>query len=167
MSNVVFRTPRASLIAILGCAFLSGVTCLILELVWSRYLQLIFGVSVYAIATVLACFMLGLAIGNWHGGRLADRIGSPARLFAVLQIGIGLFCLLSGPLYKAGLLLATHGPSADALPSIRVFSCFVISFLFLLLPTYCIGAAFPILTKLSVGSDLRVGRRVGVVYMAN
>src|SRR5439155_16605184 len=134
------------------------VTGLILELVWSRYLQLIFGVSVYAVATVLACFMFGLAIGSWHIGKLVDRTGALRRLFILLQLGIGLFCLFSSLLYKGASLLAAHGSSDE-----HVFTCVALSLLFLAFPTYLVGGVFPVLTKLAVGSELRVGQRVGAI----
>jgi spermidine synthase len=44
--------------------FLSGAAALIYELLWVRYLSLIFGGSHLAVTTVLAVFMGGLALGS-------------------------------------------------------------------------------------------------------
>ena len=45
--------------------FLSGVTGLAWQGLWGRQLHLVFGTSTFAIATVLAAFMAGLALGGW------------------------------------------------------------------------------------------------------
>jgi len=44
-----------------------------------RELALAFGSFQYAVATVLAAFMLGLGLGSFLGGRLADRLAAPPR----------------------------------------------------------------------------------------
>ena len=47
---------------------------LIYQVAWVRLLGLAFGVTVFAISTVLAAFMGGLAIGSIVGGRRADLV---------------------------------------------------------------------------------------------
>jgi spermidine synthase len=49
---------------ILLCFFLSGAAGLIYQVAWGKALGLVFGHTVYAIATVLAVFMGGLALGS-------------------------------------------------------------------------------------------------------
>jgi spermidine synthase len=44
--------------------FLSGFAALVYEVLWFRQLGLIFGNTVHAAATVLAAFMVGLALGT-------------------------------------------------------------------------------------------------------
>ena len=48
----------------LALFFLSGISGLIYEVVWVRQLSLIFGVSIYAVSTVLTAYMCGLALGS-------------------------------------------------------------------------------------------------------
>ncbi|MBI2563007.1 MAG: hypothetical protein HYW08_11600, partial [candidate division NC10 bacterium] len=79
--------------AILACFFLSGATGLVYEVIWTRMLGLVFGHTVYAVSTVLAAFMGGLAAGSILFGRLADRSRHPVRLYGLLEGGIGLYCL--------------------------------------------------------------------------
>src|SRR5262245_33019324 len=85
------RAGRAGLYA----AFLaSGVTALIYQVLWSRYLTLFVGGTSLAHTIVLATFMAGLAFGNAFFGRRADRAGTDRlRLYALLEVGIGLCCL--------------------------------------------------------------------------
>ena len=47
---------------------------LIYEVAWVRSLELIFGATTFAVATVLAAFMGGLACGSFFMGRLAARL---------------------------------------------------------------------------------------------
>src|SRR5688572_8114888 len=106
--------------------FLSGVTALVYEVVWSRYLTLFLGSTSAAHTIVLSTFMAGLAAGNGYFGRFADRTSfSKLRLYGVLEIGIGLFCLLFptffGWLSSLYVLLATQvGPATVSAVLLKV-----------------------------------------------
>ena len=65
--------PRGRLWGILLCFFLSGAAGLIYQVAWGKALGLVFGHTVYAIATVLAVFMGGLALGSAWWGAAAQR----------------------------------------------------------------------------------------------
>jgi spermidine synthase len=62
--------------AVLVIFFISGTSALIDQIVWTRALYRIFGVTSLAASTVLAAFMGGLAIGSYLFGRLIDRRGN-------------------------------------------------------------------------------------------
>jgi len=81
-------------ILILILFFLSGFVGLLYEVVWTRIFGLIFGNTTLAISTVLSAFFLGLALGGWFLGKTADRHKNPLRLFAWLELGVGLGALL-------------------------------------------------------------------------
>ena len=79
------RRPPAGLFlpALLLLFTLSGISGLIYEVVWLRYLTLVFGVTVYAVSTVLTVFMGGLALGGFLAGTLRRPAAAPpARLRA-------------------------------------------------------------------------------------
>ena len=59
---------------------LSGAAGLVYQVTWVRLLGLTFGVTIYAISTVLAAFMAGLAIGSVLGGRLQTNQQTAARV---------------------------------------------------------------------------------------
>src|SRR3712207_4403828 len=80
---------------------LSGIAGLIYQVVWVRILSLTFGVTSFAVATVLCGFMAGLALGAFLAGRLADRVRRPLAGYAIAEILIGGVGLLS-PLLFAG-----------------------------------------------------------------
>ena len=74
--------------------FVSGVTGLIYEVVWTRLLTRVMGNTHYSIATVLTIFMAGLALGSYLGGRWIDGKKNPLFVYAILEGAIGIYCLL-------------------------------------------------------------------------
>src|SRR3954453_3064739 len=76
-------SKRASVLAIF---VLSGAAALIDEIVWSRQLVLVFGNTTQAVSAILAGFFGGIAVGSFVGGRIADRVRVPLRMYAVLEL---------------------------------------------------------------------------------
>ena len=64
---------RGAHIFLLVLFFLSGACTLVYQVVWVRMLVLVFGTGAFAVSTVLAAFMAGLALGSFYFGRLADK----------------------------------------------------------------------------------------------
>jgi len=78
-------------------AVLGGFGAVAAEVVFTRRMSLLFGVTAPAAATVVAVYMAGMALGSGAGGRLADT-GRAARVYAGAE-GFGLlWCLLFLPL---------------------------------------------------------------------
>jgi len=44
---------------------LSGASALVYQIIWARWLGLVFGNTTLSISIVLGSFMLGLALGSW------------------------------------------------------------------------------------------------------
>ena len=93
------------LLVALFCFFFSVAAGLIYEVVWTRMLTQIFGNTTYAIATVLASFMAGLALGSYSFGRLADRGKNDFLLYGFLEAGVGIYGLSVPWLFKIGQVL--------------------------------------------------------------
>ena len=72
--------------AVIGIFILSGAAGLIYEIVWSRQLVLVFGNTTQAVSAILTGFFGGMAIGATIGGRIADRVRSPLRLYGLLEL---------------------------------------------------------------------------------
>src|SRR3954464_11879071 len=85
---------KSSLWLIALCFILSGATGLIYEVLWARMLGLVFGATTFAISTVLAAFMGGLALGSAVAGRMGARIKRPLRAYGLIEIGIAVYALL-------------------------------------------------------------------------
>src|SRR6266446_6306346 len=73
---------------LLGCFFLSGAAGLIYQVAWGKALGLVFGHTAYALATVLAVFMGGLAVGSTWLGRLSERRPRPIALYGWIEFGV-------------------------------------------------------------------------------
>src|ERR1700760_3911600 len=72
----------------------SGCSALIYEIVWYQLLQLAIGSNAVSLAVLLATFMGGLCIGSILLPRLKLENQHPLRLYAFLELGIGLYGLL-------------------------------------------------------------------------
>ncbi|HEY3174890.1 MAG TPA: fused MFS/spermidine synthase [Candidatus Polarisedimenticolia bacterium] len=138
---------RGHRLALLFIFFLSGASGLIYEVVWSRSLVLVFGSTTYAVSTVLAAFMGGLALGSLLVGRRGDRFGDPLKVYALMEAAIAVLALAVLavlpaliPLYRVAFSLA--GASPAALNALR----FALAGLVLLAPTTLMGATLPILS---------------------
>lgn len=78
---------RLSLLAL--CFVLSGFAALAYQTAWTRQFALVFGTSELAVATVLAAYMGGLALGAWLIERWLPRVERPVLAYAGLELGIG------------------------------------------------------------------------------
>ncbi len=148
--------------------FLSGMSGLVYELVWTRMLILIFGATTFAISTVLTAFMSGLALGSFLYGRRIDRGGNPLKTYAVMEIGIGAYGLLVPWLFPR--LIPVYQLVSEYInPDFYVFSLirFVLVFGLLLIPTTLMGATLPVLGKFYMREARQVGRRAGLLYAVN
>lgn len=148
--------------------FLSGASALIYQVVWLRMLSLVFGVTVYAASAVLTSFMSGLALGSWGGGKLADRLRSPLRAFALLELGIAVTALaVPIALDEVGALYSfLHARAPDDLARLTLARV-VCSGVILLIPTTLMGASLPVLARYVRVRGEAIAGRVGALYAMN
>jgi len=151
----------------MGAFFLSGACGLVYQVLWVRQLSLIFGTTSFAMATVLASFMGGLALGSALAGRLADRLTSPLRAYGLLELAIALAALaIPFGLDAAAALHGRFVPLESPLPcslGVQLLLCGAL----LLLPTTCMGATLPILSRYVVRQPSSRGQDLGLLYALN
>ena len=107
----ITRAPPAPLCRCCTPAFvLSGVAALIYQTAWTRQFAIVFGTSELAVATVLAAYMGGLALGALLAERFLPRVTRPVLTYALLEIGIAASALFAVPflLHLADLGLRGH-----------------------------------------------------------
>ncbi len=161
----------SALLMVMPLFFLSGASGLVFQNLWMRSLVITFGSSHFATSTVLAVFMGGLALGSFIAGRFVDRIKETRKL-------LGLYGLLEGLIGLYGLALPLllallHGFNVFVWtrwnPSFYTFSLlrFVVTAVFLLAPTTCMGATLPILSKYVCESRSELGKQAGTLYAVN
>ena len=150
------------------CFFLSGFAGLVYEVSWIRKASLVFGSTTFAVSTVLAVFFLGLACGSYLFGRIGQRTLRPLRLYALIEVGLGLFAMASpylldfteslyGPIYRA---LAGHAVILFVARGVLVS-------LVILPPTILMGSTLPLFCRQFVRSDAKVANSVGMLYGVN
>jgi spermidine synthase len=154
--------------SVLACFFISGISGLIYEVIWTRMLGLVFGNTTFATSTVLTAYMSGLALGSYLSARYVDRLKNPLKTYAILEIGIGIYCLilpfiikLLGEIYLP--IQRNYNPSFYSISLIRFALCFIV----LLIPTTLMGATLPVFSRFYVRQDEHFGHGVGMVYSIN
>lgn len=170
---VAARTARrgeALLLAALAAVFvLSGASGLIYQVVWVRMLSLVFGVTAYAISTVLSSFFAGLALGSLLAGRLAPRLRSPLRAYAGAEVLVAACGLLTPAAFALARVVYVavyqHLPLSGlgALTLVR----FLLAFFLLLVPTTLMGATLPLMLQSSLVRAAAAARNLSVLYAAN
>ena len=156
--------------------FLSGITALIYEIVWTRMLTLVFGHTVFSVSVVLAAFMAGLGLGSYIAGYAVDRlsintIDSSATALKVYG-WIEILIFASGALISllflkfSGVYSLFHSfiPESTELQNLlKIF----FSFILILIPTTLMGTTLPIISKYCVTNDKVIGKQVCLLYALN
>ena len=164
----VSRRHRWALVVYL-LFFLSGLTSLIYEVIWVRQFGLVFGITTYAVSTVLAAFFAGLALGSYAAGRVIDRTRlRPLVVYGCMEGIIGAYALLLPTLLKLveGAYPSIYSQFGESFSLFTLFR-FVVSFAVLVLPATLMGATLPVLSKLMVEREDALGLGVGRLYAVN
>jgi spermidine synthase len=146
---------RAEIIFLL-LAFLAGFAVLEIEILGTRLISPVYGLTIFVWTSLITTTMIGLAIGYWVGGILADkrRVGRRGLSLILLMIGIYILSLqhISRMILKGTLpyLSIVTGP-------------IVVSVSIFLLPFIFLAMVIPVATKLLTTSVKEVGTKVGKV----
>jgi len=139
-SFAVRRTLPWMLLLFVG----SGCAALIYEIVWFQMLQLVIGSTAVSLGVLLGIFMGGMCLGSLLLPRVLSAKHRPLRVYAVLELSIGvigLAVLFGMPLlervYLAG---ATPGMTSILLRGLISVAC-------LLPPTLLMGATLPAISR--------------------
>lgn len=133
---------------LIGTLYLfSGALGLIYEVTFSKYLGLSFGATAAASSAVLVAFMGGLALGAYITGKLERRVNRPLYLYGVVELAIGLFCLVAPLLFD--LLTPLYMEVAARTKSIAVLSAArgAVAIVIVALPAVGMGSTLPLLAR--------------------
>ncbi len=137
--------------------FSSSFCVMVIELTAARILAPYIGVSLYTWTSIIGVILGGIALGNYLGGKMADRYTSPLVLVAIF---------LAGSLATIAILPATRMVAPAEWPIILpVMLEFVIkvSGIFLL-PAVILSMVSPVVIKLTLADLGRTGGVVGTIY---
>jgi spermidine synthase len=149
---------------IFGPAFLlfaSGCASLVYQVLWVKQLSLVVGVDVHAVTTAVSAFFAGLAIGSYCIGRRADRLAHPLRLYALVEIGIGVLGVLTT------LLLSRSAPWFVWLETHAGLLAWALPFLLVGVPAVLMGGTVPLMMSVVAPSEASVAAAGGHLYAAN
>ena len=146
------------------CFFVgSGMAALIYEIVWFQLLEFIIGSTAASLAVLLGTFMGGMCLGSLALARIIPASFHPLRIYATLELGIGVIAIL---------VLYFLPPAADLYASVASAGFAGISFrallcaAFLLAPTVLMGATLPCAARW-VESTPRGVSWLGMLYAGN
>lgn len=149
--------------------FVSGCSALTYQLIWVRLLGLVFGVSSFAVATVVGVFLLGLGLGSYFFGKWSEHAKDPLRIYALVELGIAVFSVVSYliidrlPVYQYVYEYAYNNLDLYGLSLMRL----VLSTLVLLPPVFLIGGTMPLIAKYFLTAPQTFGSNFSKLYYLN
>jgi spermidine synthase len=128
---------------------LTGFAAMGMEIVWFRHLGSLLGSFRAVLSLILSVILAGIWLGSLAGGLLERRVGHPVALFVGAQ---ALFVAAA----LAALATAERGPGAVAAVLREVA-----------VPALMMGFAYPLANAIVQDTERAVGRRAGLLYLAN
>jgi spermidine synthase len=160
------RWINAPFLLALAVFFTSGLAGLIYQVVWSRLLTLVVGVSIFAITAVICTFMAGLALGSWAVGRFGGRWRDPLLAYGAIEGVIGIYAVLTPWIFDLAQPLYIWAFQVFESAGLNVFRV-ILSAAILLVPTTLMGATLPLLSRAVAARDDQPARGVGILYAMN
>jgi len=138
-------TPRRFLPALLLLFVGSGCAALIYEVVWFQLLQLVIGSSAVSMGVLLGTFMGGMCLGSFLLPRYVRRGLHPLRVYAFLELGIGVLGLLI--LFGMPLLNTVYAAISPGSGVVGIALRGLAAAICLLPPTLLMGATLPAISR--------------------
>jgi spermidine synthase len=165
ISDTVSTLLKSLVIAIF---FASGAASLILQVIWFKQLQLVLGSTTLSVSVTVASFFFGLSVGSAFGGRIADAVSRPLRIYGFLELTLALISLAVTAVLSHW---STWGdwlsPMLSLDSSARLPLIVFLSLATLSLPTILMGATLPFLVRFLTRSHTELANQVGLLYGFN
>jgi spermidine synthase/MFS family permease len=130
---------------------------MVIELVAARILAPQIGVSLYTWTSIIGVILAGIALGNYLGGKVADKWALPSMPVTILFIGT-LATMAILPISKATISLNWFSDLHLMLDSVfRVIAIFF-------LPATILSMVSPIIIKLTLADLYKTGGVIGTIY---
>ncbi|MCU0532864.1 MAG: fused MFS/spermidine synthase [Hydrococcus sp. Prado102] len=153
--------------------FLSGFTAISLEIIWFRVLDIALQSNAYTYAHLLAFILISNAIGSMLGAKAVRFIRRPRRVFLSIQGIVAAYSAIA--IWLIGLYWQSHPNLREDIGYIDpnnitaavVFKYLVLPLVMIVLPNLLLGFYFPLVQKAIQTDDRAIGRRVGLILVAN
>jgi spermidine synthase len=155
---------RAVVLTSLALA-MSGVAALGMEILWFRHFTILLGGFRAVFSLLLTLILLGIGIGSLVGGAVYRRTGRPAE-----------WLMLAQGLFVASTLFGFAAADVDPINTGAVAGTGALAELWfnarpmlaeVALPALLMGFAFPLANAVIQRTEMAVGRRAGILYLAN
>lgn len=151
------KNQKAVYFVLLIIFFLSGFSSLIYQVAWQRLLTLHYGLGYISTGIIVSLYMLGLGIGALIGERLSARMNQVAA-YCYIELLIGVFGIISP--YTLNFL-------GELTAGVNYFYTAIFIFIFLCLPTFCMGATLPLLSSIYRSSNNYFLSSISLLYFVN
>ncbi|MCP4674150.1 MAG: hypothetical protein GY854_01240 [Deltaproteobacteria bacterium] len=158
-TQALFR--RFGLLLLYFFVFATGAAGLIYEVTWQKYLSRLLGSDTIATSIIMGVFLGGLSLGYYLCGKLSAKITRHLKVYAALEAIIAIWCM-SFPSIFSVLYSLTESWSFEP-PFFMIIEGVLCTFALIGIPTICMGATVPILTRgisTSLGESTVVHARV-------
>ncbi|MBN1210881.1 MAG: fused MFS/spermidine synthase [Myxococcaceae bacterium] len=151
---------------VLRLFFVSGLSGILFEVLWTRIFTHLLGGTTHSVSAVITAFMLGLGLGSYLLGRVADRHARPLRIYGLLELGVAFSGLVAFYAFQhiESLYSALYAWASRATIQWLVF---LIAFAFVSLTATLIGGTLPVLARYVVGRDEGLKAALGQLYAIN
>ena len=158
-SDKMIETQRELISTLAAIFFISGFSALIYQVCWQRLLFTGFGVDLTSVTIIISIFMVGLGMGAFYGGRMADKFKeNTIFIFCLIELLIGVFGFF---FFILIILLQDHFVYSS------ILKISFLNFILLLFPTFLMGSTLPLLTSFFNRFLNNVGESIGVLYFYN
>jgi spermidine synthase len=153
---------------VLVVAGISGFAAMVYQIAWTRALIMSLGSSTYAFTCILAAFILGLGAGSLAVARWVDRWSRPVLLLAAMELGIALAAIFIVPIHGRmpaivhDLVTRRHQHYGSLL-----VAEFALVMAVTFVPTFLMGAVFPLVVRIVGSAGREAGAAVGQAYAVN
>jgi len=167
VSGLLVISDRLRL-AVLIAFGLSGFAAMVYQIAWTRALVMCVGSSTYAFTCILSAFIFGLAIGSLAIAHWVDRLRQPVLIVGVLQLAIAMSAIVIVPIHShipilIKNLVVQHKENFGILLAYQ----FALIIAITIVPTFLMGAIFPLVTRIIAIKDGATGAAVGRAYAVN
>ena len=157
MPDRKFADLSATLLLANSLVFASSTCVMVLEIVAARLIAANLGASLYTWTSVIGVILAGISIGNYLGGKIADR-HEPRRALPMLFLGASV--LSFSVLWFNQLTVLWYRPETWSWPGWVLLNVMVV----FLVPATTLGTIGPVVAKMALDEGRRVGSTMGSIY---
>ena len=150
---------------LLVIAFLAGFVSLAYEIIATKVLYYFFNESTITASSVISIFLFGIGLGSFIFSKFEKKIANKKKFLLVAQTLIAIYAAFIFPNYDLvpsffNFLFPLFGDSVKML----LVNKLMISFLYLIFPTFLMGMVFPAIIVMSIDKIDQLPEKIGVIY---